>query len=110
MLVYSGEEAGHDLAYAASHLNLLSLCSSNSSTARTLYAMLQVIFNDAREIIVSTDFRHMRERYADNNAAVGHAGDKRPGIEESSASVDIRGRIRDLALRIMNVLQKRLSF
>jgi hypothetical protein len=110
MMLCSGEEAAHDLTYAASYLNLLSLCSYNSATARTLYATLQVIFNDAREIIVSSDFRHMRDRYADVHAAAGHAGDERPGIEESSASADIRGRIRDLVFQIMNVLEKRLSF
>lgn len=61
LLQLFGEEVGHDLTYASSHLNLLSLCSYDNSIARRLYTELQVIFNDIREAAVSPVYRKMRE-------------------------------------------------
>jgi hypothetical protein len=61
LLGFAGEEVGQDLAYASSHLNLLSLCSFDNVTARKLYAELQIVFNDIREVLVSPVYRRMRD-------------------------------------------------
>jgi hypothetical protein len=55
------EEISQDLSYASSHLNVLSLCSYNNRTTRTLFTTLQIIYNDIREVVFSPGYRAMRE-------------------------------------------------
>ncbi|KAF2424432.1 hypothetical protein EJ08DRAFT_700788 [Tothia fuscella] len=51
-----------DLIYASSQLNVLSLCSYGSRTARALYTTLHGIFSDIREILYSPAYQAMKEK------------------------------------------------
>jgi hypothetical protein len=105
LLLLSGAEIDQDLLYASSHMNLLSLCSSNSSTARVLYTMLQLIYNDVREIVLSATYRSMRDLrlIAHDVAQVPDSYfDVVPGSRQTT--IDIR----DVALRAILVLQDKL--
>jgi hypothetical protein len=107
MLRHVGKEVGHDLFYASSHLNLLSLCSYNSSTAGTLYSTLQIIFNDIRDIIVSPIYCNLCE----SDVIVYDTGSvSRSRSEAVEGGKEIDTCIRDLVQRILVVLQQRLSF
>jgi hypothetical protein len=108
MMTQNEEEVGHDLAYAASHLNLLSLCSYNSSTARSLYSTLQIIFSEIREIIVSPTFRNMRSSLKDVQKTPQNQ--PRQQSDFGAGFEDTNMRIRDVVERILTVLQQRLSF
>jgi hypothetical protein len=99
-------EISQDLSFAASHLNVLSLCSYNSTTARTLFTTLQVIFNDVREIVFSPIYRAMCER----QLVIKHAArvpetyfDPIKGAKEVSETV------LDLAKRVIDLLQENLN-
>jgi hypothetical protein len=94
---------GHDLAYANSHLNLLSLCSYNSDTARTLYSILQVIFNDIRGIIVSPASQGI-------NGAVPVANDPAENTQHMEDDGTTGTCVRELAERVLVMLQQRLMF
>jgi hypothetical protein len=94
---------GHDLSYANSNLNLLSLCSYNSDTARTLYLILQVIFNDIREIIVSPANQSIHRAVPVPNDPAETT--QRIEDEEMTSIRD-----RDLAERVLIMLQQRLNF
>jgi hypothetical protein len=59
LLLLAREDISEDMSYASSHLNVLSLCSYNSSTARRLYMRLQIILNDVREVLFSPAYRAM---------------------------------------------------
>jgi hypothetical protein len=65
LLQLSREEAGHELLYAASHLNVLSFCSYDNTMARRLFGQLQTIFSDIREVTVSPVYRTMGKRNVD---------------------------------------------
>jgi hypothetical protein len=102
-----GEESSNDLLYASSHLDVLSLCSYDNEMTRKLYTTLRVIFNDIREIVVSSVYRTMREldvRVADTaNLPLSHYVPVEGAVEVSRTIVDVMR-------RIMGVLQERLNF
>jgi len=106
LLLCTGEEIDHDLSYASSHMNLLSLCSHNSNTARTLYTILQLIFNDIREVIVTPTYRAMRELHltVTDEVPVSHS---HPNATEEMK--EMNQSIRDIAERIILVLKDRLN-
>jgi hypothetical protein len=102
-----GEEIGQDLAYASSHLNVLSLCSYDNPSARRLYIPLQIIYNDIREVVVSPVYHKMRELHIVVRDAAylppSHY-DNVEGAEEVSKTV------LDLTRRITDTLRERLNF
>jgi hypothetical protein len=107
LLLLPGEEIGQDLLYASSHLNVLSLCSYNSGTAKKLYTTLQIIFNDIREVVVSPVYRAMRELHPVlKDVALGPVSldDAIEGAGEVSKTIS------DLTRRVISVLQESLSF
>jgi len=105
MLMHAGEEVGHDLAYATSHLNLLSLCSCDSAPIRTLYFSMQAIFNDIRDIMVSDSYR--RTRHPDQ-VLWQHAASEQFRQEFREETNQTNERIRDLNKRVLDVLNKRM--
>jgi len=50
LLQGQAQEISLELAYASSHICLLSLCSYNNEIARKMYTTVQVVFNEIREI------------------------------------------------------------
>jgi hypothetical protein len=107
MLMHIGEEVGHDLSYASSHLNLLSLCSSSSSSARILYSILQPIFNDIREVVVAPAYRNLRPVDFNVNETVDERWTRLEAVEGGE---ELETRIRELVQRITLVLMQRLNF
>jgi hypothetical protein len=107
LLELLGEETGQDLAYASSHLNVLSLCSYDNPSARRLYIPLQIIYNDIREVIVLPVYHKMRELHIIVKDAAhlppSHY-DRVEGAEEVSKT------ILDLTRRITDTLRERLNF
>jgi len=107
LLELSGEEIGQDLSYACSHLNALSFCSYDNTIARKLYTILQIIFNDIREVMVSPVYCTMRELHIVVKdvtlVALSHY-DAVKGAKEVSET------ILDLTRRVMDVLQEALRF
>jgi hypothetical protein len=102
-----GEEVGQDLAYASSHLNVLSLCSYDNPSARKLYVPLQILYNDIREVMVSPVYRKMRELHivmTDAAYLPPSHHDSVEGAEEVSKT------ILDLTRRITDTLRERLNF
>jgi hypothetical protein len=107
LLMLNATETSHDLLYASSHLNLLSLCSFNSSTGRELYSMMQVVFNDIRDILVSPAFDKVSKTFSNISRRTGHIQfntQPEEGFQETMMH------IRDLARRVLNILQQRLDF
>ncbi|CAI6237711.1 unnamed protein product [Periconia digitata] len=52
MLLQGNRDAvGLELAHASSHLGILSVCSYKNEVARRMYGRLQVIFNDAKDLL-----------------------------------------------------------
>ncbi|KAF2648357.1 hypothetical protein K491DRAFT_763129 [Lophiostoma macrostomum CBS 122681] len=51
LLECSRDDVGLELAYASSHLSILSLCSYESEVARRMYTSLQVVFNDLKDLL-----------------------------------------------------------
>lgn len=108
MLSFAGEEVGHDLSYASSHLNLLSLCSYNSSTAYALYTTLQVIYNDIRETVVSPKYRALEMQQASRMSGLaGLVG--QPKYESMAESEEMQKSIKEVIHRVMDVLHKPLD-
>lgn len=101
LLMLEDAEISQDLSFAGSHLNVLSLCSYNSTTARTLCTTLQIVFNDVREIVFSPTYRAM----CDRQLVIKHAAlvpetyfDAVEGARELSETV------LDLAERVIDIL------
>jgi hypothetical protein len=97
-----GEEVSHDLLYASSKLSALSRCSHDSQTSKTLYATLQVLFDEIRRIYTSPVYRVMRQKHVnlrDANLmfASQHLDDD--GMAETSKD------ILDIAKRALDILQ-----
>jgi hypothetical protein len=107
LLTFQAKEVSSDLLYASSHLNLLSLCSYNSSTARELYSTMQVVFNDIRDILVSP---HYSQVPISGNTAGDAGGLRQPGIEAEERFQDTSIHVRGLAHRMLDILQQRLNF
>jgi hypothetical protein len=106
LLLLSNEETSQDLFYASSHLNVLSLCSYSSNTARMLYTTLQFIFNDIRDVVISPVYRAMREwNLVVRDVAVVPSSyyDAVEGARETS--IDIM----ELARRVVHVLQESIN-
>jgi hypothetical protein len=106
LLFLAIEETSQDLLYTSSHLNVLSFCSYNSSTAKTLYTTLQIIFNGIREVVGSPAYHAMRELHlVVKDVAVVPSGyyDAVEGASEISKT------ILDLAGRTMAVLQDSIN-
>jgi hypothetical protein len=106
LLLLANEEAVQDLLYASSHLNVLSLCSYNSATARMLYTTLQIIFNDTRELVISPAYRAMRELHfvvKDAEIVPRSYHDAVEGTRKISEDV------LDLAKRVVYVLQDSIT-
>ncbi|XPS96714.1 hypothetical protein M3J09_005973 [Ascochyta lentis] len=99
-------EIGQDLAYASSHLNVLSLCSYQNVTARKLYIPLQIMFNDIREVLVSPVYRAMREAHMIVRDASSVPSGYYDAIDGSEA---VSKNMLDLTKRVMAVLQESLS-
>ena len=107
LLELFGEEIGQDLLYASSHLSVLSFCSHDNPVARELYMTLQIIFNDIREISVSSVYRTMRELHI----VVKDATLTPPSYYDTVEGAEEVGRnISEVTKRIMEVLQESLSF
>jgi hypothetical protein len=106
LLQLSGEEAGQELSYAASHLTVLSLCSYDNAMARKLYIQLQIIYDDIREVVVSPIYRTMCELHVTIRGAVlvqlSHCYAVK-GVEEASKT------ILDIARSSIGVLQERIG-
>ncbi|KAF2844327.1 hypothetical protein T440DRAFT_27074 [Plenodomus tracheiphilus IPT5] len=107
LLKLLGEEIGQDLLYAASHLNVLSLCSYDNAVARKLYITLQIIFNDLREIVVSPVYHRMRELHI----VVQDVALMPPSHYDAAGGVgEVSKSIVELVRRMTDVLQENLSF
>jgi hypothetical protein len=106
LLECAGEEASQDLAYAASHLAILSLCSYDNTMARKLYVQLQIIFNDIREILVSPVFRAMREIHL---VVKDVAFVPRSHYHAVEGAEEVRKTILDITRSSMLVLQERIN-
>jgi hypothetical protein len=107
LLLLADEDISQDLLYPSSYLDVLSLCSSSSGTAKLLYTTLLVIFNDIREVVVSPAYRAMRELqpYVKDIGLVPLSYyDAVEGAREISK--DILG----LAGRVIRALQESLKF
>lgn len=106
LLELFGEEIGQDLAYASSHLNVLSYCSYENATARRLHIPLQIIYNDIREILVSPVYRTMREAHL----VVRDTAVVPPGYYHAVEGAEEVSKIMlDLTRRIMGILRESLS-
>lgn len=106
LLLLAGEEVGQDLAYASSHLNVLSLCSYDNSTARKLYTTLQIIFNDIRETVASQAYRAIRESHLVNiDVELAPPSD----FDAVESAKEVGKEVVDLARRSMSILEERLS-
>jgi hypothetical protein len=107
LLELLGEESSQELSYAASHLNILSLCSYENTLARKLYVQLQVIFNDIREMLVSPVYREMREMHIvvkDLTVVPSSHYDAVEGAKEIGKAIS------DLSRSSIDILLARLSF
>jgi hypothetical protein len=103
LLLLADEEISQDLLYASSHLNVLSLCSYNSGTARMLFTTLQIIFNEIREIVISPIYRTMRDsRLVIKDVAVVPAS----YYDAIEGARDVSQDVLDLARRVVLVLQE----
>lgn len=94
-----------DLLYVSSHMNLLSVCSSNSRTARKLFTVLQIIYNDIRDLVLSPVYRAMRDlQYLEFGTAPVPQSyfDAFPGSHEVLESV------RDVTERAISLLADKL--
>jgi hypothetical protein len=100
------DETSQALSYASSHLNVLSLCSYNSKTARTLYTTLQIIFNDIREIAFSPVYRAMCELRLDVKDTAHVPSSYYEAVEGSREMCED---IMDLARRVVDVLQESID-
>jgi hypothetical protein len=107
LMFLSAEEVGRDLAYASSHLNVLSFCSYDSALARTLYNRLHIIYNDIREAMVSPIYRQMRDSMVVNKDVALVPSSHPDSVE---GAVDVSRTMLDLTERIVHVLQESLSF
>jgi len=102
-----GEEIGQDLAYASSHLNVLSLCSYDNPSARRLYIPIQVVYNDVREVVVLPVYRKMHQLYI----VVKDAAYLPPSHYDSvEGAEEVSKTILDLTGRITDTLRERLGF
>lgn len=102
----SGEAASHQLLYAASYLNTLSLCSYDNATARKLCFPLQVIFNDVREILVSPVYRRMCDLQITVKDKVLAPLSYCSAVEGAAA---VCKTISDITVSSMGLLQERIS-
>jgi hypothetical protein len=92
--------------YAASHLNVLSLCSYGSGTARKLFTTFQIVFNDIREVLFSPVYHGMRELHN----MVGHIALVPPSYYEAvEPAREMIKHISGLALRVTHVLEESLN-
>jgi hypothetical protein len=106
LLELRGEDIGEDLLYVSSHLNVLSLCSHDNEMAKKLYTILQIIYNDIREVVLSPAYSAMRElRLVVKNPAVMPRS-YYDGFEDAA---EASSTILDLTRRVMDVLRDGLS-
>lgn len=102
-----GEEVGQDLAYAASHLNILSLCSSGNDIAQKLYTILQLLFNDTREVLASPVYHALRQvRPSIQSIALVSAAN----LEAVQGAADVCRTVLDLVRRTIGILEEALAF
>jgi hypothetical protein len=97
-----GEEVSHDLLYASSKLSALSHYSHDSQTSKTLYATLQVLFDEIRRIYTSSVYRVMRQKHVnlcDANLILASQHLDDDGMAETSRD------ILDIAKRALDILQ-----
>jgi hypothetical protein len=107
LLSLAGDNTGEDLLYASSHLNVLSLCSYGSGTAKMLYRTLQIMFNEIREVVLSPAYHAMCQLQLvvkDPEYLPASYYDAVDGAKEISKT------ILDLSRRVVSVLEERLSF
>jgi hypothetical protein len=106
LLELAVEEVGQDLSYAASHLNVLSYCSYDSTVTRVLHTRLHIIYSDIREAMVSSVYREMREsRLLIKNMALVPSShpDSLEGMVTTGRTLS------DLTERLIVVLQESLT-
>jgi hypothetical protein len=107
LLLLARDEISQDLSYASSHLNILSLCSYDSSTGRKLFTTLQMIFNDIREIVISPVYRAMCELHL----VINDMALLSPlYYDEVDGAKDVCEDVLELAKRVINLLQDNMDF
>jgi hypothetical protein len=106
LLELRGEDIGADLLYVSSHLNVLSFCSYDNEMAKKLYTILQIIYNDIREVVLSPTYSTMRELLL---VVKDPAVVPRSYYDAVEDAAEVSSTILDLTRRITDVLRESLS-
>ncbi|KAK7177959.1 hypothetical protein PSPO01_15990 [Paraphaeosphaeria sporulosa] len=103
------EDIGLELAYASSHIGVLSVCSYENEVARKMYTSVQILFNDVRDVMASLVHTLGMRRSS--------TGVLRPPMyfplsqgQMVQSREDVKRNVVDIARRIMDILKNSINF
>jgi hypothetical protein len=101
------EDVGLELAYASSHIAILSICSYENEVARKMYTSLQILFNDVRDVLTVPV-------HATGMHGGSSMGAPAPMMLTQGQVVqtpdDVRRTVVDVARQIVDILENSINF